>query len=130
MNRLALLAILASVMAAGGYLALASRLSLGAGIPAPSASQIVYAESAVPGDDALAAVYDRTCRACHATPEGEAPLTGHVAAWQARLVKRGLDALVASVKTGRGTMPAMGFCADCSDADFKQLIAFMATEGT
>nr|WP_254446438.1 c-type cytochrome [Ruegeria sp. HKCCD8929] len=105
-------------------------MSLGAGIPAPSASQIAYAESAVPGDDGLAAIYDRTCRACHATPEGEAPLTGHAAAWQALLVERGLDAMVASVRAGRGTMPAMGFCTDCSDGDFKRLIAFMATEGT
>ncbi|MEX0317472.1 MAG: cytochrome c5 family protein [Ruegeria sp.] len=130
MNRPALLAILASIVVVDGYLILGPRLSLSAGIPAPSASQIAYAESAVPGDDGLAAIYDRTCRACHAIPEGEAPLTGHAAAWQARLEGRGLDALVASVKTGMGTMPAMGFCADCSDADFKRLIEFMATEGT
>ena len=64
-----------------------------------------------------------------ATPGLGAPLTGHSAAWAPRIDQRGMDGLIASIHSGRGTMPSMGYCPDCTDDDFRALIEFMATEG-
>ncbi|MCA8902649.1 MAG: cytochrome c5 family protein [Hyphomonas sp.] len=96
----------------------------------PDAEHVALAETLVPDDPALAAIYDRSCRTCHALDGLGAPMTGHSEAWDVRRVARTDDGLLASVKQGRGTMPALGYCADCSDADFAALIAFMSTEGT
>jgi cytochrome c5 len=95
----------------------------------PDAAHIALAETLVPSDPGLAAIYDRSCRACHALNGLGAPLTGHAAAWELRFEQRGIDGVLTSVHTGRGTMPAMGYCPDCTDDDFKALIEFMATEG-
>ena len=95
----------------------------------PDASHIALAETLVPTDPELAAIYDRSCRACHALDGLGAPLTGHAAAWAPRFDVRGPDGLLASVHSGRGVMPAMGYCADCTDDDFRALIEFMSTEG-
>lgn len=82
-------------------------------------------EALRPADARLAAQYERSCLLCHARPESGAPLTGHAAAWAPRLA-RGMDALLASSRQGLGAMPAMGLCADCSDADLRALIEFMS----
>jgi cytochrome c5 len=95
----------------------------------PDAPHIALAETLVPSDPDLGAIYDRSCRACHALHGLGAPLTGHSAAWAPRFDARGMDGLIASVHTGRGAMPAMGYCPDCSDDDLRALIEFMATEG-
>lgn len=87
------------------------------------------AETLVPADPGLAAVYERSCRTCHALDGMGAPLTGHAAAWAPRLEARGMDGMLASVHTGRGVMPPMGYCADCTDETFTALIEFMSTEG-
>ncbi|WP_353227886.1 c-type cytochrome [Novosphingobium sp.] len=92
----------------------------------PTAAEIAYAETAAPADPALAARYARSCKLCHAVAGAGAPLVGSVAAWQPRMTARGIDGLLASVHGGRGAMPARGQCADCSDADYRALIAFMA----
>ncbi|MEZ6013015.1 MAG: c-type cytochrome [Hyphomonas sp.] len=98
-------------------------------VPVPDAAHIALAETHVPADPALAAIYDRSCRACHALEGLGAPLAGDSAAWAPRLSERGMDGLLASVHSGRGSMPAMGYCADCTDLDFRALIEFMSTEG-
>jgi len=95
----------------------------------PDAAHIALAETHVPADASLAAIYDRSCRACHALEGLGAPLAGDSAAWAPRLEERGMDGLLASVHSGKGTMPPMGYCADCSDDDFLALIGFMSTEG-
>ena len=54
--------------------------------------------------------------------ENEAlPGTGveRAAFWQ------GLDALVRSVREGKGAMPSRGWCPECSDADVSALITHM-----
>ena len=93
------------------------------------AAHVALAETLVPADEALAAIYDRSCRACHALEGLGAPLAGQSAAWAPRLEERGMDGLLASVHSGRGTMPAMGYCPDCTDDEFRALIEFMSTEG-
>ena len=95
----------------------------------PDSAHVALAETLVPSDAPLAAIYDRSCRACHALEGLGAPLAGDSAAWTPRLAERGMDGLLASVHSGRGSMPAMGYCADCSDEDFRALIQFMSTEG-
>ena len=95
----------------------------------PDARHIALAEELTPSDPDLSAVYDRSCRACHALNGLGAPLTGHSAAWTPRFDARGLDGMLASVRSGRGAMPAMGYCPDCTDDTFEALIEFMSTEG-
>ncbi len=93
---------------------------------APTAAQIISAEKAVPADPALRAIYERSCRACHATPDSKAPLTQHSAAWAPLIASKGIDGLIKSAKHGVNAMPPMGQCPDCSDDQLEALITFMA----
>lgn len=92
-----------------------------------TAEEIAYAETAAPQDPALAAIYDRSCRTCHAIDGTGAPLAGQTGEWRARATARGADGLLVSAKNGFNAMPAMGLCADCSDDDLRALIAFMSS---
>jgi cytochrome c5 len=78
-----------------------------------------------PADERLAALYDHSCRACHANAQANAPLTGDRAAWRARL-KKGRPELVRNVLTGINGMPSGGQCFTCTTADIEALIAFMS----
>lgn len=100
-----------------------------ADIAPPTPGQIAFAEQARPADPGLADIYDRSCASCHALVDAGAPLTGHGAAWDARIADRGRAGLLASIKNGMNAMPAMGLCADCSDEEFLALIDFMAIDG-
>lgn len=71
------------------------------------------------------AKYAQTCAVCHNSGVAGAPKKGDTKAWAQRLAK-GDAALVSSVKNGMGAMPAMGMCADCSDAQFTSLIHYMS----
>lgn len=94
----------------------------------PSATDIERALSLRPNNPALAAIYERSCFSCHADVDAQAPLAGHRAAWAPRLKARSMEMLVASVQGGYQAMPAMGFCPDCTEIEFRALIAFMAGE--
>ena len=72
------------------------------------------------------AKYNATCMACHGFGAAGAPITGNKDAWAPRLAG-GIDAMVASAKAGKGAMPPMGLCSDCSDDELKELITYMAT---
>ncbi len=93
----------------------------------PLASDITYARSAKPEDEAVAAIYSRSCGNCHAIAGVNAPLTGHVADWEARVAERGREGLLQSTKFGFRAMPARGLCGNCSDDEFLALIDFMMT---
>ncbi len=92
----------------------------------PSAEDIKFAEAALPSNERLTEIYERSCASCHALSDAEAPLTGHKVAWDHLLSEKGLNGLVTSAKMGINAMPAMGYCLDCSDEDFAALIEFMA----
>lgn len=92
----------------------------------PTAENVQRADNAEPRDAALAALYNRSCRTCHGVDGMNAPLTLHTAAWQARFDERGAAGMLNSAKNGYQTMPAMGLCNDCNDADFDALIQFMS----
>lgn len=113
-------------------LALGAWLWLGrgaAGPPGPPTPEdIARAGSLQPANPALAAIYARSCVSCHAVPEAQAPLTGRRAAWAWRLDQRGIEGLLTSARAGYGNMPAMGLCFECTEAEFRGLIAFMSGE--
>ena len=71
------------------------------------------------------AQYQSSCFACHSTGAAGAPKTGDTAAWADRMAL-GKEAMVASVRNGKGAMPPSGLCADCSDDDYARLIEYMA----
>lgn len=77
-------------------------------------------------DQAVVDRYNKTCVVCHAAGVAKAPKFGSAEEWKPHLAK-GMDQLVASVKSGIGAMPPKGMCNDCSDADYKALISYMAT---
>lgn len=68
--------------------------------------------------------YNTKCVACHATGAAGAPKLGDAAAWAPR-ASLGMDALLASVKNGKGAMPPKGLCMDCTDEQFTGAIQFM-----
>lgn len=78
-----------------------------------------------PSDSRLAALYERTCKACHTVADAQAPLTGDRTQWDPRWAK-GEDVLLASAIGGINGMPAGGQCFECSPADLNALIRFMA----
>lgn len=73
----------------------------------------------------LAPVYARSCANCHTNPATGAPLAGDRAAWTPRLAKGG-DVLLEHTVNGFNGMPPMGGCADCSEDQYRALIAYMA----
>ncbi len=81
---------------------------------------------AAAADQALIDRYNKSCNVCHSGAVPTAPKAFDAAAWQPRLAK-GMDKLLASVKNGLNAMPPRGMCNDCSDADYKALIAYMST---
>lgn len=96
----------------------------GCGEEAATSSPVAAAQ-AMPADAALAQLYGASCRQCHANPAAGAPLTGDVAAWAPRLDK-GMDTLLEHSINGFQGMPPMGMCMQCSEQEFRALIAFMA----
>ncbi|CAM3846226.1 c-type cytochrome [Roseateles saccharophilus] len=106
-------------------LALTLLCGCGARSAPPAALTAAEVEALRPADTRLAAAYERSCLLCHGRPGSGAPATGDTAAWAPRLAK-GLDGLLASARDGLGGMPAMGLCADCSEAELRQLILFMS----
>lgn len=97
------------------------------GLAACQPQPLTPAQSAAlaPRDARLAGLYAGSCKACHTVPETRAPLAGDRTQWDPRWAK-GEDQLLGEVQVGFGSMPAGGLCADCSDADLKALIRFMA----
>ncbi len=87
------------------------------------------AASAAPLADArLAALYERACANCHDATGTGAPARGDRKAWAPREAA-GLAALLASVRAGKGAMPPMGWCPECTDEDFAALIAHLRGSG-
>ena len=76
---------------------------LGCGADEPDeAALAARAQTLTPADAALASVYDRSCKTCHAVTGTGAPLTGDTAGWQPRM-DQGMDLLVDHVITGFNT---------------------------
>lgn len=69
-------------------------------------------------------VYNAHCHVCHATGLNDAPKFADAAAWATRLAK-GAEALLKVTKEGVNTMPPMGTCMNCTDAELEAAIAYM-----
>ena len=70
------------------------------------------------------AVYEATCKVCHAAGIAGAPKAGDKAAWAPRL-KTGMDALYATALKGKGAMPPKGGNAALADADVKAAVDYL-----
>lgn len=69
------------------------------------------------------AVYKQACSACHAAGAAGAPKSGDKAAWAPR-IKKGEDALVASVIKGLGIMPPRAGNPSLTDAQIRAAVAY------
>jgi cytochrome c5 len=94
----------------------------GEAVPPPTPEQALVLK---PADPRLAALYEGSCKACHAIPNSGAPMVHDRAAWDPRW-KQGLPVLLDHTIQGFGAMPALGQCVACTPADFEGLIRFMA----
>lgn len=64
------------------------------------------------------------CAACHQTGVMDAPKMGDRATWASRM-DDGLAPLVASAIQGKGGMPPMGSCADCSEDEIHNAVVVL-----
>jgi cytochrome c5 len=69
-------------------------------------------------------LYKQACAACHVAGVAGAPKFGDKTAWAPRIAT-GMDAMVASVISGKGIMPAKGGAAGASDADLRAATQYM-----
>ena len=100
--------------------------------PAPAAAAAaapVAVAAAAPAQPAAAAapdgaaVYKQACAACHASGAAGAPKSGDKTAWAPRL-RKGEDALVASVVKGLGVMPPRGGNPSLTDAQIRAAVRY------
>lgn len=70
--------------------------------------------------------YMASCFACHSSGAAGAPKVGEGAMeeWAPRLEK-GMEAMMANVIGGMGTMPPKGLCFDCTDEDLRAIVDWM-----
>ena len=94
------------------------------GTVAAAADPSATTAPALPPD--LQAVYDRSCKSCHSIPATGAPQSGDTTAWAPRAAQ-GVDVLLDHTINGYKAMPPLGACMDCDEAQFRALIAHMAT---
>ena len=73
-------------------------------------------------------LYNQACATCHGSGVLGAPKAGDKALWAARMKAEGLPTMVKHVKEGYKNMPARGLCNSCTEADFTNLIHYMATK--
>ena len=74
------------------------------------------------------AQWARNCALCHVRGEGGAPVLGDADAWAPRIAQ-GDDVLLAHTLEGLNNMPPLGYCMDCEEEDFRQIIAFLSGSG-
>jgi cytochrome c5 len=108
----------------GILLLLALLVACGDDAPMPAA----VSKPAAGADPQVVAIYNRSCRSCHAQGAAQAPLTGDRAAWAPRL-EQGMDVLLEHTISGYNGMPPMGMCFDCEEEDFSALIIYMSGGG-
>ena len=94
--------------------------------PAPAAAAAAAPAAAAPAADAGKgkALYDTSCMVCHAVGVAGAPKFGDKAAWAPRIAT-GIDAMTASVISGKGAMPPKAGTS-ASDADLRAAVEYMA----
>lgn len=71
-------------------------------------------------------LYEGACLACHGIGVAGAPKLGDVAAWEARYAN-GFDAMLNTVKTGKGAMPPNGG-SSYSEQEIRSVVDYMLSE--
>jgi len=69
-------------------------------------------------------VYDKTCVVCHDTGVSGAPRLGNRSEWVPR-ISAGIDALVSSVKNGKGQMPPKGGNDKFTEEELRAAVEYM-----
>lgn len=69
-------------------------------------------------------VVAKHCVACHEAGLGGAPKMDDREAWAPRIAT-GIDAMAATVLSGKGAMPPKGTCGTCSEEDIRAAIEVM-----
>ncbi len=72
-----------------------------------------------------AEVYAQQCAKCHDTGLLNSAKLGDKAAWAPRLAT-GVNAMTANVIKGKNAMPPRGTCPNCTDAELRAAVEFMA----
>ncbi len=88
--------------------------------PAQS-SGVVTAETGVK-------VYGKYCAACHANGANGAPVFGNKSDWQKRLDASGIETVIKNAINGVGSMPPMGNCTTCSQAQIRATVEYMVND--
>lgn len=70
------------------------------------------------------AVYETACFACHGAGVLNAPRLAQAGDWTDRL-DQGLAGLTLQVINGKGAMPAMGTCTNCSEDEIEAAVQYM-----
>ena len=107
----------------------AKATAAGAAVAAAAGSQDNAGAAPATAEHDLAAgkkLYDGVCMACHVAGVAGAPKFGDKAAWAGR-EEKGIDALAATVISGKGAMPPRGGTA-ASDEEIADAVAYMVAE--
>ena len=72
-------------------------------------------------------VYEKTCTVCHSDGLSGAPRLGNKPEWAPRIPK-GKDALVESVRNGKGLMPPRGGNDRFTDEDLRAAVEFIVSK--
>ncbi len=97
-----------------------------AAAPAAEAAPAAAPAAATAASADAKGLYDAKCMMCHTTGAAGAPMLGDAASWEPRMAN-GVDALVASARTGKGAMPPNGGSAFSED-EMRQVIEYMLAE--
>jgi cytochrome c5 len=92
---------------------------------ATSAASVAIPAPPAPPAAAVQAIYDRSCKTCHAIPGSGAPQTGDIKAWAPRIAS-GAQVLLDHTFNGYKGMPPMGACMDCNEGQYRALIEYMS----
>jgi cytochrome c5 len=88
-----------------------------------SASLLIACDKTDPDVAAGEAVFNQTCKVCHASGINGAPIVGNRKMWQARSAQ-GVDTLVEHASQGFGLMPAKGGNETLSDEQIRQAVKY------
>ena len=81
-----------------------------------------------PGERPGEEIYERHCKACHATGAARAPRVGDTAWWENALEDRGMEGLLRTTIQGARAMPRRGMCMSCTDDELEATIRWMLEE--
>ena len=94
---------------------------------APTAAAASAAPVAAAAPRSGEAIYQATCAVCHGAGVAGAPKLGDAAAWAPRLAQ-GKDTLLQHALQGFKAMPPKGTCADCSEAELRAAVDYLAAK--